>query len=118
MMNKKVATLVFLVCGMIAAALILRNGELMLLAIPFLVYLTLGVLQAPGELSLVAERSMDKTSLTVGQLVETHLVIQNRDKELRNLYLVDGLYPAMTLLEGQEWGRISLAQGEIMELAF
>jgi uncharacterized protein (DUF58 family) len=117
-MNKKTSLLVFLICGLIVAALILRNGELLLLAMPFLVYLIVGVLQAPDELNLVAERSMDRTSVIAGQQVETRIVIKNQGKGLVNLYLKDRLNPSMTILEGQESQRVFLSAGEMTELNY
>jgi uncharacterized protein (DUF58 family) len=117
-MNKKTFLLVLLICGLFLAALSLRNGRLLLLAVPFLVYLMVGVLQAPGETALSAVRSIDKLSGIAGEPVEMQVVIENQGAELVNLLIKDKLHHSMTVLEGQEQSRLSLTPGEATKLDY
>jgi len=117
-MNKKTFLLVFILCGLFIAALVARNGNLLLLAMPFLVYLLVGLIQAPGELTLISERTMDKASIVAEQAVDARVFIKNSGKGLANLHLKDTLYPSMIVLEGQEWQRLSLGAGETTELNY
>ena len=117
-MNKKSLLVVFLLCGLILSALVVRNGKLMLLAMPFLAYLIIGVVQVPSDISLIANRTIDKTSVIAQEAVETRIVIKNQGNALVNLYLNDSLFPSMTMLEGQSHQRLSLSSRETNELSY
>ena len=93
-------------------------GSLLLLAIPFLVYLIVGVIQAPNDVSLLANRTFDKPSVIANTAAETRIVIQNQGNALVNLHIEDTLYPSMAILDGQPRQRIALSSGEEMELNF
>jgi uncharacterized protein (DUF58 family) len=117
-MNKKFFLLVFILCGLILSALIVRNGDLLLLAMPFLVYLIVGVIRTPSELSLLAKRSMDKRSVIAQEIVETRILVKNKGNALVNLYLKDTLFPSMKILDGEAHQRIYLSSGGTTELNF
>jgi len=117
-MNNKALYVLLTICGLILSALVVRNGRLLLLAIPFLVYLLLGIVQAPGEIALFAHRTIDKRSVVAQEQIQTHIVIENRGKTLINLYLDDPSPPSMTVLDGQVQQRLSLTAGEGTELNY
>lgn len=117
-MNNKTLVIVFLICGSILSALILRNGELLLVAIPFLVYLIVGVVQAPGDLSLAANRIIDKAGAIAEEPFETRIVVRNQGSGLVNLTLDDTLFPSITILEGKANDRLTLSVGESVELNY
>lgn len=117
-MNNKSLLIVLMICGLILSSLIVRNGRLLLLALPFLVYLIIGVFQSPGEITLVAQRVIDKPSVIAQEPIETHIVIKNQGKDLVNLCLDDPVFPSMTILDGQVQQRLSLSAGESTELNY
>jgi uncharacterized protein (DUF58 family) len=117
-MNNKSLFLVLMICGLILSALIARDGRLLLLAMPFLVYLMIGVLQAPGEIALVAQRMVDKPSVPAQEPIEIRIVIKNEGNSLINLCLDDSLFPSMAILDGQAQQRLSLSAGETTELNY
>ena len=110
--------LVLILCGLIISALIVRNGKVLLLALPFLIYLLIGILQAPSEITLVADRTISKSSLIPQELFETRIVIKNQGKSLVNLHLRDTLFPSVTILDGKAISRLSLSAGESAELNY
>ena len=65
-MSTKGSFVSLLTCGLLLAALVARNGQILLLAIPFLVYLVIGLLQCPGTISLRARRTLGKTEVAAG----------------------------------------------------
>jgi uncharacterized protein (DUF58 family) len=117
-MNKKSTLHLLLILSLIMGALIFRKGELLSLAIPFLVYLIIGLIQAPSDLDLAAKRTIDRTSVPAGGTVETSIVIKNQGAGLANLYLEDTLFPSMSILEGEAQGRVALARGETVEFNY
>ena len=117
-MNNKFLVLVLILPGLIISALIIRNGKILLLALPFLIYLIVGIIQTPGDVTLTADRIISKPSLNAQELFETRIVIQNQGKKLVNLCLHDRLYPSMTIIDGKAISRISLPAGGTTELNF
>lgn len=117
-MNNKFLLLVLITCGLIVSALIFRNGRLLTLAIPFLIYLIVGVLQIPNEVKLTARRSIDRESLSAGELVETQIIIENQGNPLTNLYLKDSPASPLEIVEGSAHKRLSLSTGETVELRY
>jgi len=117
-MTNKTRYLVFMICGLVISALIVRDGRLLLLALPFLVYLMIGLLQAPIELSLSAQRKIDKVNVVAREPVQAQVVIKNLGRTLVNLYLDDSLSPSVNVLEGQVRQRLSLPAQEVTELNY
>jgi len=117
-MNKKSYLIVFIISGLFLSALVNINGKLLLLAIPFLVYLIIGVIQVPDNVSLLANRTVDKTSVVAQDTVETRILIQNQGNTLVNLRLEDRLFPTMTILEEKPYRRVALSAGEVTELSY
>ena len=58
---------------------------------PFLVYLIVGMVQAPTEMTLLAKRTLDRPSVIAQEAVATRIVIKNQGKALVNLSLNDSL---------------------------
>ena len=98
-MNNRSLVLVLILCGLIISALVVRNGKILLLALPFLIYLLIGIIQAPSDITLVADRVISKSSLIAQELFETRIVIKNQGKTLVNLQLRDTLFPSVTILD-------------------
>lgn len=117
-MNNKLRFLVLLIFGLILSALIAKNGKLILLALPFLVYLIIGVVRAPGGMTLVAERRIDRPGVSAEELFEIHIVIRNQGNALVNLFLSDTFFPSMTVLDGKANSRLSLPPGGATELNY
>jgi uncharacterized protein (DUF58 family) len=117
-MNERSRLLLFIISSLILAALIARDGKLLLLGMPFLVYIIFGVMQAPNEVRLVASRAFSSVSVPANQPVESRIVIENQGGDLVNLCLDDTLFPSMTIQEGQAQLHLSLAAGETTELKY
>jgi len=84
-MNNKTLVIVFLICGLILSALILRDGKPLLLAMPFLVYLIIGVIQTPSNMTLTADRIINQPSVIAQEAFETRIIIKNQGNGLVNL---------------------------------
>jgi uncharacterized protein (DUF58 family) len=110
-MNEKRNLLLLLVAGLICAGLIVRNGKVLILAIPLLVYLITGLLQAPARVALRAERSLNKNSIGVHEPVRVRLRVENEGAALINLQLEDGLLPSLEPVSGQTQKVVSLPAG-------
>ena len=116
-MNNKALFIVFIVCGLILSALVVRDGKLLLLAIPFLVYLLTGIVQAPTSMGLLVWRVIDKSSILAGESFETYLGIKNQGNVLVNLYLNDSPSSGL-IIDGRTDGRFSLQPGESAQVRY
>ena len=76
-----------MIFGLILSALIARNGNLLLLAFPFIVFLMIGILQSPPEMMLHASRTIDKPIVSAQEQIEIRIVIKNQGISLMNLCL-------------------------------
>jgi uncharacterized protein (DUF58 family) len=117
-MNNKFLFIVFVICGLLLSSLVLRDGKLLVLTMPFLVYLLIAVFQAPTDMTLVANRIVDKSGVVAQEPVETHVTVRNEGNSLLNLELIDSQFPAMTICDGQTRRRVLLSVGETIELNY
>lgn len=76
-MSSKANFILLIISGLLLAALAGRNSGLALMALPFLFYLTAGLLTAPGEVRLRANRSLDKIRCEVGDPIRHSITIEN-----------------------------------------
>ncbi|MGE5249978.1 MAG: DUF58 domain-containing protein [Bacteroidota bacterium] len=104
--------------GLIVTALLVRNGGLLSLAIPFLVYLILGAARAPMTMSLSAARTLSASSAGAGEPVEMRIEVRNSGDTLLQLHLRDALPASMKLLEGRPVRQLSLPPGGVAELRY
>jgi len=117
-MNRKLCLLIVILSGLSISALITKNGDLLLLGLPFLVWLIFGVAQAPTEISFQAVRHIDKPSVIAGEPVELRISLTNLGNGVKNLYLDEPIFPGMTIVEGQPIQRRALSPGETTELRY
>lgn len=117
-MNKKTLQITFVILGLFFAALIFRNGFLLTLALPFLVYLLVGLLQTPETVNLHAVRIQGKSSVTAGELVPVRIVVENRGARLLNLSLEDEVFSIAKSVVGQAQQRGVLFAGQATELTY
>jgi len=117
-MNKKTFLLILVISGLIFSALIFKNGDLLIIAIPPLVYLIIGVILIPADLALVANRTLDKTSAFPQEIVKTSVVITNQGKTILNLYLNDSLNQSLAVDSGRTHQRLTLEGGGTTELEY
>jgi len=117
-MNKKTFLIVFLTNALFLSSLITMNGKLLTLAVPFLVYLIIGVIQTPGDVRLQANRIVDKPSVVSGDSIETRLVVKNLGGALVNLCLEDKDFPSLKIIDGRSHCKVALTPGEDIELQY
>src|SRR5512142_622706 len=88
-MTSKSFFVTLLVCGLVLAALLARNGQVLLLALPFLVYLVVGIVQCPDSLALQARRVLDKVEVAAGEPLQVSVAVNNVGPPLADISLLD-----------------------------
>lgn len=117
-MTHKLLILVLIVCGLFIAALAFLEGRLMLLALPFLVYLVVAWIGLPEDLGLYADRQIERTSVTAEEPVNVRVVVRNYGRDLVNLLLEDDGLSSLSLVEKEPRQRLALASGETAEVRY
>jgi uncharacterized protein (DUF58 family) len=116
-MNNRAFTLLLIVLGLLLAGLIARRSDPIWMALPFLAYVGLGILQSPstGKLRILATRSVGKNGAG-GSTVK--IAVCNQGGETLQLRLTDPLQPGMRLAEGQTQTSAVLRAGEEARLEY
>ncbi len=112
-----------LLLGVLAYSLVLlglgiRNGALLALAIPLVVYLGAGLLLGPEDIELRASRSLSDDRVHPDTPVVVQLSVTNVGPRLEEVLLEDLVQPAPPPIEGESRILTSLAPGETIELTY
>ena len=110
-MNHRALLLLLIAGGLSLAALMLRNGDMLLLAVPFLAFLFTGLIQAPGEVKCKASRTTDKSTALTGELVTVSVRLVNQGGTLHNFFVRDALPAKARVVEGSPQHSLLLARG-------
>ena len=90
-MNNRSLLVLLVACGLALAAIALREGALLALAIPFLSYLLVALLHHQGSPQLTALRRINRSSAVAGERVQVTLEIRNHGEAISNLHVEDSL---------------------------
>jgi uncharacterized protein (DUF58 family) len=90
-MPRKTQFLLLIALGLLGIALLLRNGDIAWLSIPFLAYLGVGIGQSPalGKISLRASRTLEVKRRDGDSVVNVSVTLQNDGREIPFFRLSD-----------------------------
>jgi uncharacterized protein (DUF58 family) len=114
-MNRKLFLLLFLSTGLLIAGLVTRSSDLAWMAVPFLVYIIIGVWRSKpvAALHLTAERRVSRELSEDGApCVRVEVTVRNEGDAIDRLQLADPSLLGVTLLDGQFAQWFSLQKGE------
>ena len=109
-MKHKVAFVTLIVFCLVVLALISRNGDILLMVVPLLIYLGVGIYFAPGEISLSAIRQVDRRVDESRKAVEVNVKLRNVGGPLYNVLLRDVRFPNAELLYGRYEQRAAITE--------
>jgi len=116
-----VRVLLLIVAGLFLAGMAARNGDLLWMALPFLLYLGAGVLLAP-ELASVAQlsatRQVGQCHVQGSPAIEVTVTVRNQGGPLAALALSDPAPEGVQLAEGQTLLYGGLGSGEELALRY
>ena len=100
-----------LVYALLLAGLVTLRGELIALAIPFMLYLFFGFWSAPEKLNLHIERRLSIDRTTPNSEVIVTLTVTNRGADIDELLLDEEMSPRLTFRIGSPRHLLRLARG-------
>jgi uncharacterized protein (DUF58 family) len=119
-MNSRALTLVAVIFGLLLGALLLHQGDLAWMTLPFLAYLGMGILQAPtaGKVCLHAVRTVEMRREQERMSVAVKITLSNQGVVLERLSMFDDSRPGMQLVDGRLHQSVALRPGETAELHY
>ncbi len=120
-MNRRALNLLAVIFSLLLAALILRQGDLAWMALPFLCYLGLGILRAPtvDKIHLVAKRTVDANRREHGEmLIGVNVTLKNLGATIERLSMFDDPQPEARLIEGRIRQSTALLPSEVSKLNY
>jgi uncharacterized protein (DUF58 family) len=117
MMSRKLLILA-IIYGFIFGGLVGLKGEILLLALPFVIYLAVGLFDSPAEPELQIDRVIEPERALPGMAVEIRVTIKNSG--LRNciVTLQDRAHERLEVISGDSRLLASLAPGQTTELEY
>ncbi len=118
MRQPRLLLLHLLIYGLILGGLATLNGQLLALALPFIIYLGAGLLYEPEEPRLKVSRSLSADYVVQDEPITVKLTLTNEGSEFEEV-LVEDLAPArLELLDGQTRLLTRLLPGATIELSY
>jgi uncharacterized protein (DUF58 family) len=96
----------------------LVDGGIVLLALPFLLYLLLSLLAVPETPHLLITRTLSATRVAAGSEVTVTLAITNRGGDIAELRIVDAVPPGLRITDGAAQHLLTLPAGQRHTLAY
>lgn len=107
-MKHRFLVILCVIYSLMVIAVVTRNGDLLLLAIPFLTYLGTAILRLPREVRLQASRSFNNANPFTPTAIEVKVTLENTGPETLHLHLADFVEPGMQILSGSYDTRLAL----------
>ncbi len=90
-----------LACALLLAGLATQNGGVVALAIPLLVYFTVGQLSRPDALQISVTRSLSANKSTPGAPVTVTLTLVNTGADVDEAVIIDSVPDGLKVVEGE-----------------
>jgi len=117
-MARRLVLLSGTIFGILLLGLGARNGVIIGLALPLVVYLVAGLIFGPDAPRLEIIRSVSADYATPGEPVDVRLTITNQGSRLEEVLLEDLISPPATPAEGESQLLTALDPGETVEIAY
>jgi len=119
-MNSRALTLVAVIFGLLLGALLLHQGDLAWMTLPFLAYLGMGILQAPtaGKIRLHAMRTVETRREQERMAISVNITLGNQGVALERFSMFDDPRPGVQLVDGRLQQSAALRSGEAAELHY
>ncbi len=119
-MNDKIRSVGLIVLLLFIVSLLTLNGDIAWMILPFLVYLGVGILQAPNleKLSLNTNRTLEQIRKNDTVEVVVDLAIQNKASETVHIFIQEMVQTGMKITDGELCQWATLRPGEATHLKY
>jgi len=116
--ERRLLLVVILAYALFVLGLTIRNGEILLLTVPFIIVLSAAYFYAPAVPNLLVRRSFSEDYISPGKNITVSLHIQNLGEALEELYIEDGLPAKLEVVEGDTFLLTSLPRDGQITLTY
>lgn len=117
-MNRRLWLLNSLIFGLLLLGLITLQGNVLLLAIPLIIFIGFGLLYGPESIQLSVQRSFSAQTVVPDVPVEVQVRVVNQGRLAEEIYIEDNLPPSLKVVEGQTRRLTQLPPGMTAELKY
>ncbi len=111
-MARRAFLLIILTYGLVIAGLVTLRGELLALAVPFVLYLLVGLWRAPDQIHLEIQRTLYSERVAPEKPVQVTLTVQNTGSSLEEVVITDILPQELQIRAGSNHHMLSLPSGQ------
>jgi len=118
MPHTRLLVLIGLLLGTTLAGVILRSGEILVMAVPFGLYFIFSWYFGDEKIDVEAVRTLSHDRITLGGEIEVTLQVTNKGAPLRNLQIDEILPDGVAVIDGECSKNCTLGRNESTELTY
>ena len=88
-MTSRAGLLLFLIFTLILTGIATRQGMLVALSLPLIIYLSVGFFYSPPKIKLSVNRDLDRAKVFTDVPMQSHLTLQNEGDDLEEMEIDD-----------------------------
>ncbi len=115
---KRLLLLSVVIYALVILGLVTLQGQILIFALPLILYLGVAFLHRPGAVCLTASRSLSSDRVTQGTPILVKLSITNEGAPLENVLLEDLLPQGLEVIDGNWRAVAALESGETIQLEY
>ncbi|HSM24879.1 MAG TPA: DUF58 domain-containing protein, partial [Anaerolineaceae bacterium] len=117
-MNQKTNLILLIIIALLLSTMISRNGEILLLAIPFISYLGVGYLTSPSKVNLSVMRQVEKYRVEENELNSMQISITNLGSRIPLLKVQERVFPGIKILSGSCEQELIVPENQTVEIQY
>lgn len=117
-MTRRSLFLFALACALVLTGLATRNGSVVALAIPLLIYFAAGQLSRPDALHVSVTRSLSANKATPGTPVTVTLTVVNAGVDIDEAVIIDAAPEGLEVIDGEAHLLAALPSGQPVTLSY
>ena len=107
-----------LICALVLLGLLSRDGNVLLLALPLVVYLGAAVLSGPAEIQVRLQHSISASRASYAHPIQVKLAVENVGADLDELHVQHRASPPLRTVDGQSARSLTLAAGGRVDVEY
>jgi uncharacterized protein (DUF58 family) len=115
---RRIVLVSLLAYSLFAFGLLIRNGKVIALAIPFIVFLSAAILFAPDKPQLKISRSFSEDYISPGKIITVKVSVFNKGGKIEELFIEDHPPAELELVEGKTKTVVDLPNQASFELEY
>jgi uncharacterized protein (DUF58 family) len=116
--GRRLLVVIFLAYALFVLGLATRKGEILWLAIPFILVLSAAYFYAPAVPNLQIRRSFSEDYVSPGKTITVSITIHNLGESLDELFIEDHLPPKLIMIEGENYLATNLPKNGQVEFRY